>query len=232
MNAELGRHMGSTEEGRKILEARADMSKIPVGSLIEHTAKGQGIVIKIDEHKRMHLKFKNNEVHKYNPTSWHKMKLIKLAKEEDAWGGIMAGSLDEKKRLAVKISVGNMPATPRWVARPPRSDRRQSWASRASPTSLSEARRGAGETVGLTTGTSPHRRKRGALPRWFRGVPYITRHTPYITRHTPYITRHHYITRHTIILHARHWKPKHCKPSQLVAQAFRRCEPQSFCFVG
>ena len=32
----------------------------------------------VDEQKRRHVQFKNGEIHKYLPTSWHKMKLLKM----------------------------------------------------------------------------------------------------------------------------------------------------------
>ena len=53
------------------------MQKINVGSVLFHENRGEGIVIKIDEHGRRHVEYSNGEIHKYLPTSWHKIKLVK-----------------------------------------------------------------------------------------------------------------------------------------------------------
>jgi len=77
MEEELKKHMAFTEEGRKYIKAATRMEKVQVGSVLLHETRGEGIVIKIDDHKRRHVQYKNGEVHKYLPTSWHKIKLMK-----------------------------------------------------------------------------------------------------------------------------------------------------------
>mmetsp|Transcript_20916 Transcript_20916/g.43653 ORF Transcript_20916/g.43653 Transcript_20916/m.43653 type:complete len:1063 (+) Transcript_20916:197-3385(+) len=80
METELKKHMAFTEEGRKYIKAATKMEKVQVGSILMHETRGEGIVIKIDNHKRRHVQYKNGEIHKYLPTSWHKIKLLKEGK--------------------------------------------------------------------------------------------------------------------------------------------------------
>ncbi|GMI04558.1 hypothetical protein TrLO_g110 [Triparma laevis f. longispina] len=78
MESELKKHMAFTVEGKKYLEAEMNMGKVALGSIVFHQNRGEGIVVYIDEHKRRHVQFKDGDVHKYLPTSWHKMKLLKM----------------------------------------------------------------------------------------------------------------------------------------------------------
>jgi CRP-like cAMP-binding protein len=101
MESELKKHMAYTEEGRKYIKAATRMEKVQVGSILMHETRGEGIVIKIDNHKRRHVQYKNGDIHKYLPTSWHKIKLIKEGKgtlNENIWDMREPGIKEESSR--------------------------------------------------------------------------------------------------------------------------------------
>lgn len=88
MKKELRKHMARTADGKKYLDAEMRMEKITVGSVLTHQTRGQGEVVYIDPktHSRHVRYYDSGEVHKYLPTSWHKMTLVKLGPAEKGQG--------------------------------------------------------------------------------------------------------------------------------------------------
>ena len=102
MKKEMKKHMAQTSEGKKYLEQEDRMENVTLGSIVRHEKRGEGAVVSVDPFTQArHVKFSDGAIHKYQPTSWHKITLVKQGtKDELPMHGGSARSLGSTKVAA------------------------------------------------------------------------------------------------------------------------------------